>query len=70
MPLFGKKYKCDACGAKFKSEPELREHAKMHMGSGAGASPPSGQQFSCKSCGMKFNSQAELMDHAKKAHPM
>jgi hypothetical protein len=27
---FGKKFKCDTCGAKFSTDAELKEHAKMH----------------------------------------
>ena len=30
MGLFGKKYKCSTCGARFKTEVEMMEHAKMH----------------------------------------
>ena len=30
LGLFGKKYKCSTCGAKFKTEAEMMEHGKMH----------------------------------------
>ena len=30
MSLFGKKFKCSMCGAKFKTQQELDEHAKSH----------------------------------------
>ncbi len=35
MGLFGKKYKCSTCGAKFKTEAELMEHGKIHMSQAA-----------------------------------
>ncbi len=58
MGLFGKKYKCEACGAKFDSEAKLMEHSKMaHMQAAA-------QQMS------SFKSEAELMEYSKKAHQM
>jgi uncharacterized C2H2 Zn-finger protein len=64
MGLFGKKYKCDTCGASFKSQNELMEHSKMHM---QGSQPAS---FKCQTCGMSFATQAELKQHAQKAHAM
>jgi DNA-directed RNA polymerase subunit RPC12/RpoP len=30
MGLFGKKYKCATCGAKFDSQEKLDEHTKIH----------------------------------------
>ncbi len=66
MGLFGKKYKCEACGAKFDSEAKLMEHNKMaHMQ----ATQQMGS-FKCGSCGATFKSQAELMEHSNKAHRM
>ncbi len=64
LGLFGKKYKCDTCGAKFKSQSELTEHGKTHMMSSQTGS------FKCQSCGMSFPSQADLKQHAQKAHGM
>ena len=62
--LFGKKYKCETCGASFKSQNELMEHGKMHI---QGAQPTS---FKCQTCAMSFATQAELKQHAQKAHAM
>ncbi len=74
MGLFdGKKFKCDACGGKFKTEAELMEHSKMHVAgsqSGMSSGNMQVQQFECKACGMKFNTQAELVEHSKKSHAM
>jgi len=66
---FGKKYKCDACGAKFSTETELMEHQKTHTMSGQSASKQV-QQFKCKTCGMMFDSQPDLAEHTKRAHRM
>jgi len=67
---FGKKFKCDTCGAKFSTEAELKEHAKMHTQPMAGASSqPQTMAFKCAACGMSFGTQAELTEHAKKVHP-
>jgi C2H2-type zinc finger len=30
--LFGKKFKCDTCGQKFKTETELEQHKIEHKG--------------------------------------
>ncbi len=30
MRLFGKKYRCETCGAKFDSQDKLSEHNKVH----------------------------------------
>ena len=66
---FGKKYKCDTCGAKFSTEMELKEHAKMHMKPMASSgSQMQAMSFKCNACGMSFGTQAELMDHDKRAH--
>jgi uncharacterized C2H2 Zn-finger protein len=67
---FGKKYKCDTCGAKFSTESELTEHKKMHMTSASSTSSTQAQQFKCKTCGMVFDSQPDLMEHTKRAHRM
>ncbi len=66
MGLFGKKYKCDTCGAKFDSQDKLMEHGKMHMQTSAQTTA----SFKCSSCGMSFGSQNELMERSKKAHRM
>ena len=66
---FGKKYKCDACGAKFSTESELMEHKKTHMMPGQSTSTQV-QQFKCKTCGMVFDSQPDLAEHTKRAHRM
>jgi DNA-directed RNA polymerase subunit RPC12/RpoP len=65
---FGKKYKCDTCGAKFSTESELMEHQKTHTMSAQ--SIPQVQQFKCKTCGMMFDSQPDLMQHTRIAHRM
>jgi uncharacterized C2H2 Zn-finger protein len=67
---FGKKYKCDACGAKFSTETELTEHKKTHMKPGQSMSSTQVQQIKCKTCGMMFDSQPDLMEHTKRAHRM
>ena len=67
---FGKKYKCDACGAKFSTEAELTEHKKTHTMPGQSMSSTQVQQFKCKTCGMMFDSQPDLMEHTKRAHRM
>lgn len=67
---FGKKSKCDTCGAKFSTEMELKEHGKTHMQPTAKTgSPMQAMSFKCSACGMSFNSQAELTEHNKRAHP-
>ncbi|GEM_PF-1685067 len=69
---FGKKFKCDTCGAKFSTEAELKEHAKVHMKPMAtmpGQGPEmQAMSYKCSACGLSFGSQAELMDHDKRAH--
>lgn len=40
MNLFGKKFKCDVCGEKFKTKEELDSHASSHL-TQAPQSPPS-----------------------------
>jgi DNA-directed RNA polymerase subunit RPC12/RpoP len=69
---FGKKFKCDTCGAKFSTEAELKEHGKMHMKAmapmAATGSQMQAMSFKCSVCGMSFSSQAELTEHDKRAH--
>jgi uncharacterized Zn finger protein len=66
---FGKKFKCETCGAKFSTEAELKEHGKTHAQPASGsAHSVQATTFKCETCGMTFNSQAELMDHNKRAH--
>lgn len=67
MDWFGKKFKCDACGAKFKSEAELMDHAKSHKTAAAENDTGSGL-FSCDQCMEEFESKGELQDHAKQFH--
>jgi C2H2-type zinc finger protein len=31
LGIFGKKYKCETCGAKFDSQDKLSEHTKTHV---------------------------------------
>lgn len=62
--LFGKKYKCDACGASFKTQSELIEHNKTHMKGSQTAS------FKCQACGASFATQAELQQHSQRVHGM
>ena len=66
---FGKKYKCDTCGAKFTTESEVTEHQKTHTMSGQSKSAQV-QQFKCKTCGMMFDSQPDLMQHTRQNHRM
>ncbi|AFU58912.1 zinc finger C2H2 domain-containing protein [Candidatus Nitrososphaera gargensis Ga9.2] len=66
MELFGKKVECKACGAKFKSEEELMEHGKMHMGETHDHSDH--EHFACKACGVTFHSEVELKEHGQKHH--
>ena len=67
---FGKKFKCDTCGAKFSTEAELKEHGKIHMQPMASAgSQQQAMSVKCAACGMSFGSQAELTEHNKRAHP-
>jgi len=74
MGLFdSKKFKCETCGAKFKTQEELMEHGKIHMSTSTGGmtgTKMQTQEFECKACGMKFRSQAELMEHSRKSHAM
>ena len=65
MGLFGKKYKCQTCGAKFDSEGKLTEHAKKHM---QAASKQAIDTFRCATCGATFATEAQLDEHMKKAH--
>ena len=63
MGLFGKKYKCDTCGASFKSQNELMEHSKMHT-------QGSVLELQCQACGMSFPTQAEPKQHSQRSHGM
>jgi hypothetical protein len=31
LGIFGKKYRCETCGAKFDSQDKLSEHSKTHV---------------------------------------
>jgi DNA-directed RNA polymerase subunit RPC12/RpoP len=61
MGLFGKKFKCQTCGAKFDSEAKLHEHAEIHAQEAA-------KSFKCATCGAAFTSEAELDKHTRDAH--
>lgn len=65
MGLFGKKYRCQTCGAKFDSEGRLTEHAKTHV---QAAPQQAVDTFKCATCGATFTSEAQLDEHMKKAH--
>ncbi len=67
---FGKKFKCDTCGAKFSTDAELKEHAKVHAQPAMAAGPQQAMAFKCTACSASFATQAELADHAKKVHKM
>lgn len=66
MSLFGKKLECQACGMKFGSEAELRQHAAVHMG----PKPAAPQGPSCAACGISFRSADELKAHGQQRHGM
>jgi DNA-directed RNA polymerase subunit RPC12/RpoP len=66
---FGKKFKCDTCGAKFSTEAELKGHGKMHMQTTASKGPSmEATSFKCSACGLSFSSQTDLTAHEKRAH--
>ena len=66
MSLFGKKFECQACGMKFASEAELRQHGAVHMA----PKPAAPQGPSCPACGASFGSAEELKAHGRQAHGM
>lgn len=66
MGWFGKKFKCDACGTKFKSEAELMDHAKSHKM--AAENDTGSGLFPCATCMEEFESKGELQDHIKQFH--
>jgi len=63
--LFGRKQKCQTCGAEFNSESKLMEHAKMHM---QASSQRAADTYKCATCGATFTSEAHLDEHTRKAH--
>lgn len=65
MALFGKKFRCETCGMKFRTEAELREHGKMHM-----QQMPARRDFTCQTCGASFHSETELKQHGARVHGM
>jgi DNA-directed RNA polymerase subunit RPC12/RpoP len=67
MGWFGKKYKCEACGTKFKTEAELADHAKTHKTAAAENDSGSGL-YPCETCMEEFESKGELQDHIKQFH--
>jgi DNA-directed RNA polymerase subunit RPC12/RpoP len=62
---FGRKKKCQTCGAEFDSEGKLMEHAKMHMQT---SSQRGADTYNCATCGAAFTSEAHLDEHTRKAH--
>lgn len=67
MRLFGKKYECKVCEIKFRSESELIEHDRVHVGE-AKEDHSGHEHFNCTSCGMSFHSKDELKQHSQKSH--
>jgi len=67
MGWFGKKIKCEACGAKFKTEAELADHAKRHRTAAKENDTGSGL-VPCETCMEELESQAELQEHIKQFH--
>ena len=62
---FGRKQKCQMCGAEFDSESKLMEHTKMHA---QASSQQAAGTFKCATCGAVFTSEANLDEHTRKAH--
>ena len=67
MGGFGKKFKCEECGAKFKTEAELGTHAKRHVKVTAENDTGSGL-LPCSTCMEEFETPAELQEHVKQFH--
>ena len=65
MRLFGRKHRCQTCGAEFDSEDKLKDHAKMHI---QASSQPAAATFKCATCGATFNSEDHLDAHTRKDH--
>jgi len=63
--LFGRKHRCQTCGAKFDSEGKLMEHAKLHT---QASSQQAAGTFKCATCGATFASEAHLDEHTRKDH--
>jgi DNA-directed RNA polymerase subunit RPC12/RpoP len=63
--LFGRKQKCQTCGAEFDSESKLMEHAKMHVQT---SSQRAADTYKCATCGAVFTSEAHLDEHTRKTH--
>lgn len=63
--LFGRKHRCQTCGAEFDSEDKLMEHAKMHM---QAPFQQAADTFKCATCGATFTSEAHLDEHTRKDH--
>jgi DNA-directed RNA polymerase subunit RPC12/RpoP len=68
--IFGRKYKCQTCGAKFDSEGKLSEHAKIHTQAAPQQAAPqqAADAFTCATCGATFASEAHLDEHVRKDH--
>ena len=67
MGWFGKKFKCEACGAKFKGEAELADHAKTHK-TAAKENDTGNGLVPCESCMEEFETETELKEHVKQFH--
>lgn len=67
MGWFGKKFKCEACGAKFKTEAEMTGHAKTHK-TAAKENDTGNGLVPCETCMEEFESPAELQEHIKQFH--
>lgn len=65
MGLFGKKFKCDACGTKFGSEEALMSHARTHRSAAATEDHSKHEHYTCNACGSAFHSELELKNHGQ-----
>ncbi len=71
MGWFGKKFKCEACGSKFKTEVELADHAKTHKTTtttSAAENDTGSGLFPCETCMEEFETKGGLQDHIKQFH--
>lgn len=66
MGWFGKKFKCEECGSKFKTEAELADHVKTHK---TVTTENSGSEFfPCDTCMEEFETRGALQEHIKQFH--
>ena len=61
MPNEGKKYKCDFCRKKFKTELFLKKHIKVLHSQG-------GKNYDCVKCGKDFGAAHYLRRHIQFVH--